>query len=534
MNLFQLVLKNMRQRSLSTTLTLLSVLLGVALAIGIMILQRESKQLFAQTDFGYEVLIGPPKGSPLQLTLNSVYHIDVSPGVVPFAVYEDMIRKQGETVPAGRSDYRQFVKLAVPMIVGDSVQSRRVLGTTPAMFGVGDDGQPMPEADRFQYRKGKSYAFAAGRAFAPRKFEAVVGADVARELKLHVYDASKSEDENLKTGGAFRVTHGMPGPNDTPDIHKPRWKIVGILEPTGTANDRVLFVPYVSLYAIAEHEEGMVDQALMRAKLDISKLPVSQREAALRTMGIDPATITEGMRVKFGLAKPATVPSGGDLMQDDHAGHAHDEAEDPDAFTFDANGDIVPNLPRDQWAISAIFVKVRGGAFGGFNTTTLMYNFKVIDDRATAVSPASVMREFFDTFLKGSANVLLAISVLVTVVAGASITTTIYNSVSARLREIAILRALGATRGKILALICTEAGLIGLGGGLLGLIVGHALTGVASGYFRRSLGEDIHWLRVDAYEWAYLAAVVVLSLLAGLVPALKAYRTPVATNLVSG
>ena len=533
MNLLQLVLKNMRQRALSTTLTLLSVLLGVALAIGIMILQRESKQLFAQTDFGYEVLVGPPKGSPLQLTLNSVYHIDQSPGVVPFSVYEDMSRKAGEPIPAGRSDYRQYVKLAVPMIVGDSVQGRRVLGTTPAMFGVGDDGKPMPDADRFEYRKGKSYSLAQGKVFAPKKFEAVVGADVARDLKLHLYDPSKSEEENLASGGAFRVTHGMPGPNDTPDVHKPRWKIVGILQPTGTANDRVLFIPYVSLYAIAEHEEGMVDQALMRAKMDLSKLPVDQREAALRQMGIDPSTITEAMRVKFGLKKPAIVPSGGDLMSDAKPA-AKDEAEDPDAFVYDANGDIVPNLPRSEWAISAIFVKVRGGAFGGFNTTTLMYNFKVIDDRATAVSPANVMREFFDTFLKGSANVLLAISVLVTVVAGASITTTIYNSVSARLREIAILRALGATRGKILALICAEAGLIGLVGGGLGLIVGHALTGVASGYFRRSLGEDINWIRVDAYEWEYLAAVVVLSLLAGLVPAMKAYRTPVATNLVSG
>jgi putative ABC transport system permease protein len=144
------------------------------------------------------------------------------------------------------------------------------------------------------------------------------------------------------------------------------------------------------------------------------------------------------------------------------------------------------------------------------------------------------MREFFNTFLKGSANVLLAISVLVTVVAGASIATTIYNSVAGRLREIAILRALGATRGKILALICAEAGLIGLAGGVIGLVVGHALTGVASGYFRRSLGEDINWLKIDRYEWEYLAAVVVLSLVAGLIPAMKAYRTPVATNLTSG
>ena len=65
MNLFQLVLKQMRQRALGTALTLLSVLLGVALAVAVLLMQRESGRLFGQTDFGYEILIGPPKGSPL-------------------------------------------------------------------------------------------------------------------------------------------------------------------------------------------------------------------------------------------------------------------------------------------------------------------------------------------------------------------------------------------------------------------------------------------------------------------------------------
>src|SRR5216110_3943518 len=100
MNLFQLVTKQMRQRSLSTSLTLLSVLLGVSLAVAIMILRREGQNLFAQTDFGYDILIGPPKGSPLQLTLNTVYHIDQSPGVIPYALYEDMARKTAP--PQGR------------------------------------------------------------------------------------------------------------------------------------------------------------------------------------------------------------------------------------------------------------------------------------------------------------------------------------------------------------------------------------------------------------------------------------------------
>src|SRR3954452_14021497 len=93
MNFFQIILKQMRQRSLSTWLTTMSVLLGVALAVSILVLRREGQNLFAQTDFGYDILIGPPKGSPLQLTLNTVYHMDVSPGLIPYSLYEDMARR---------------------------------------------------------------------------------------------------------------------------------------------------------------------------------------------------------------------------------------------------------------------------------------------------------------------------------------------------------------------------------------------------------------------------------------------------------
>src|SRR6476620_9778066 len=110
MNLLQLVIKQMRQRALSTWLTLLSVLLGVSLAVAIMILRREGQNLFAQTDFGYDVLVGPPKGSPLQLTLNTVYHMDVSPGVVPYAVFADMARR--EKPPEGHPDFRPYVRNA--------------------------------------------------------------------------------------------------------------------------------------------------------------------------------------------------------------------------------------------------------------------------------------------------------------------------------------------------------------------------------------------------------------------------------------
>jgi putative ABC transport system permease protein len=423
-------------------------------------------------------------------------------------------------------------------MVGDSFNGRRIVGTSPQMFGVDDDGKPVA-GEPFQYRNDKRYEFAAGRAFAPRRFEAVIGSEVAERERLTLYDDKLSEDENEKRGATFRATHGMPGPNETPDVHKPKWRVVGILKPTHTANDRVLFVPLVSLYAITEHEEGMLTQAMMRAGINPEKIPPDKLDETLARLGFDPQRIPESAKKSLKLAKPkpaAPAAPGGDLLRDtapppkaDDKDHDHDH-EEHDAYHLDDQGNIVPDLPQEEWALSAILVKSRGQ---GFQAQQIMYNFKVIDDRATAVNPASVMREFFNTFLAGSTQILLIISALVTVVAAASILTSIYNSVTARRREIAILRALGATRKRILTLICVEAALIGLIGGLLGVVIGHLLSAAGSVYLERTMGEGIRWLQFSREELAYLVAVVVIAFLAGLVPALKAYSTPVADNLAA-
>jgi putative ABC transport system permease protein len=508
MNLFELVLKQMRQRVLSTWLTLLSVIVGVALAIAVLILQRESAQLFGVTDFGYDTIIGPPKGSPLQLVLNTVYHLDTSPGNISYSLYEDFARKG--PAPKGRTSFEASVKIAVPFMVGDSYNGRRLIGTSPLMFGAGDDGKPVT-GEAFEYRKGQRYEIAEGRVFQARKFESVIGSDVA-------------EKEHLKLGSKFRATHGMPGPNEKPDIHKPEWTVVGILKPTHTANDRVLFLPIVSLYAIEEHENGMLIQGLLKAGIDPAKIPADQLDETLRKLGFDPDKVPKSamktLKMKMG-PKPT-----GELLQ--NVGAKKDE-EDEDAYHFDGDGNIVPDLPLEEWSLSAILVKTRAPIYH----ETLSYMFKTVRDDATAVNPATVMREFFQTFLAGSTQVLLIISWLVMVVAGVSILVSIYNSVSARMREIAILRALGATRERILSLICAEAALIGLVGALVGVLVGHLTGAVESYYFNKTLGQSIRWMLVSEKEYLVVLLAVFIATVAGLVPAIKAYSVPVATNLTN-
>ena len=118
MNLFKIVTKNMRQRALATLLTGISVALAVALTVAIVHIKRGMQQRFEQSTLGYEMVVGA-KGSPLQLVLNTVFNLDISPGNIPWAVVEKL-----------RADRR--VKVAVPFSVGDNYQGFRIIGTTDA------------------------------------------------------------------------------------------------------------------------------------------------------------------------------------------------------------------------------------------------------------------------------------------------------------------------------------------------------------------------------------------------------------------
>ncbi len=393
MNPFLLLIKQMQQRALSTWLTLLSVLLGTALAVAIMICQREGRALFAQSDFGFDVVVGA-KGSPLQLVLNTVYHMDKSPGNIPYSLYEDMLGAQekaasareaarvlGTAAPATTAagsaaeesgPWFRYAGMAVPYAVGDSYKSHRLVGTLPKLFGLEDDGVT-PRARVFEYRQGHRYEFAAGRCFHALHFEAVVGSQAAAET-------------GLKIGDQFHATHGMPNLGETPDIHAEIWTVVGILKPTGTANDRVIFLPLVSLYAISEHEQAMA------------------RDFGIRT---------------------ATAPA--------------PQVEEPKHYELTKDGYIILHLPKKEWELSAILVKGRGDP--GYAAALQIQDVISRGQAAMAVFPAEVMRQFFDTFLAGLTRLLIAICALVTVVAGIGILVSIYNSVTSRKREIAILRA---------------------------------------------------------------------------------------------
>ena len=449
MNLIQLVIKQMRQRALSTWLTFLSVTLGVALAIVILLLYREGDKLFTQADFGFDIIVGSKTGSRLDIVLNAVYQLGSPTATIPYGVYQDLQKN-----PA--------VRWAIPWAVGDNYRGRRVIGTSAAILGLDDKGAALPPEKAFEYRLGRRLQLAEGSCFNSDKFEAVIGAEVAQRT-------------DLKLGSKFKASHGAEEVGGIKDEHDETWQVVGILQPTHTAMDRLIFIPIISAVAVPEHEE------------------VLEQVAALH----------QG-------------------AEGSHSKHEHKEV-----YTLRPDGTIDLQLPKDKWALSAALVRTAGGQSQllVFETNNQPY--------AQAVNPAQEMLKFFNNILKGSRLLLLTISTLVTVVAAIGILVSIYNSVSARLKEIAIIRALGATRLRVLSLICVEAGIVGLIGGVAGLTLGHSLGGLGNIFFERYLGESISFMNVGWEEVAYLGLGVVIAVLAGLVPALKAYKTPVATNLTA-
>jgi putative ABC transport system permease protein len=183
--------------------------------------------------------------------------------------------------------------------------------------------------------------------------------------------------------------------------------------------------------------------------------------------------------------------------------------------------------PATAQDVSAALVKLRDPA-AGFRLDQL-YNKQ--GDRLTFAWPiGTVMAQLFDK-IGWFDNVLTLVAWLVAVVAAASVLASIYNSMSARRRDLAILRALGARRRIIFTAIIAEATTIAAIGAACGFFVHFALLFGAASLVRTQTGVVIEPFQ-PGWVWLWApAALMGLAALAGTVPAFKAYDVDVASSL---
>src|SRR5581483_1842029 len=101
----------------------------------------------------------------------------------------------------------------------------------------------------------------------------------------------------------------------------------------------------------------------------------------------------------------------------------------------------------------------------------------------------------FDGIVGNLELILLILAIIIVVVAAVGIMVSIYNSMSERRREIAIMRSLGAGRQTVLSIVLLESVLLSLGGGAIGFLLGHGLIGAFSPLILAKTGVAVGWLQ---------------------------------------
>lgn len=207
MNIWRISIQNIKSKALYTLLSILTLSLSIGLLLGIQQL-KTSFEHQAENNLGNIDLVIGAKGSPLQLVLSSVLHIDNPTGNISYK-------------EAKKLSKHRLVKTAIPISYGDNFKGYRIVGTTHDFLRIYDA----------ELEKGKQVH---------HSLEAVIGNSVAEQLQLSL-------------GDTFTSSHGLIE-NDI-DVHEERFTVVGILKPTQKVIDRLIVTNLESIWDVHHHEE---------------------------------------------------------------------------------------------------------------------------------------------------------------------------------------------------------------------------------------------------------------------------------------
>ncbi len=208
MNLLSLVVSYLKAKPLNTLLNIVLLALGIAVITILLLFTNQLKEKISDNTKGIDLVVGA-KGSPLQLILCNVFHIDFPTGNIK--LYE-----------ADRLAKHRLVKSAVPLALGDSYQNFRIVGTNRLYTDL--------------YK-----AELATGVWWKDDMEVVAGATAAELLKLHA-------------GDTFESSHGLTKEGSTHDAHP--FVVKGILKKTNSVIDNLILTNVSSIWSVHnEHSE---------------------------------------------------------------------------------------------------------------------------------------------------------------------------------------------------------------------------------------------------------------------------------------
>ncbi len=412
MNLLVLVWSYLKARPLNTALNIVLLSLGIAVITILLLFNNQLQQKISENSKGIDLVVGA-KGSPLQLILCNIFHIDFPTGNINL--------KEAEKISRNR-----LVKKAIPLALGDSYKGYRIIGTN----------RLYPEIYHAELASGDWWK---------NTMDVAVGDNVAHALKL-------------KEGDHFESTHGL-----TQDGHAhedQQFVITGIIKRTNTVLDNLILTNVESIWRVHE----------------------------------------------------------GHGEETDHPEHGDS--------TFTPSP-LVPSVPLGDSTreVTSLLIQYRS-PMGAIQMPRWVNGQSSLQ----AASPAFETARLF-SILGVGVDILKAFAYVLIFISGLSIFIALYNSLKERKYDLAIMRSMGASRGKLLTSILLEGGVLTFLGCILGLAMGHGALIIMQNVVQETQKAGISGLVFLAEEWIILVGSLLLGLLCAVIPAFQAYRTDISKVL---
>lgn len=493
--MLNLSLKSLGNRRFVALLAVFSIALSVALILGVERLRNEAREGFANSASGIDLIVAP-RGNDVQILMATVFGVGSTGTGISWESYEMV-----EHLPQ--------VSWAVPILMGDNHRGYPVIGTSADYF------------EHFRHSGGRQLMLRSGEVFeAPDG--AVVGADVADAF-------------GYAPGGEIINAHGSG--EVAFDVHdEAPFTITGVLERTGTATDRMVFVSLEGFDSLhvddvpgsSDPFETLATDRVARTGNNHSGHDADEEAAHILRHSQNQGTHEREER-QIGTddhhgEEETHLDAERSIDQHTSEEHAHKEH---DGLAETQVDDAHDDHAHEPGTINAIYVGLTDRA------TVLSVQRSIAEYRGealTAVLPNVALLQLWS--LTDTAETALRLMAAAVAVAGMiGMVVMLSAALDVRRREFAILRSVGATPQNIFALILLEAGLLLMAGIVVGYFALMIATRFADPVLSESLGIRIG-LGWPTYREALLIALIFCSgLCASLIPAYRVYRMTLADGL---
>ncbi|MEM7106002.1 MAG: FtsX-like permease family protein [Bacteroidota bacterium] len=484
MNLFGISWKNIRVKPLSTLLSLILFVLGVGLISLLLLVNKQMTDKFEKSHGGVNLVVGA-KGSPLQLILSSIYHIDFPTGNISLEEARPFLNPK-----------HPLIEKTVPMSLGDSYSGYRIVGTTHEYLDV-----YAAEVD-----EGKLFK---------NNFEATLGARVAEELGLDI-------------GDQFASAHGFGDSHMHHDEHP--FTVVSILKPSGTVLDQLILSNLSSIWVShAPHDES--ETATGTSEEDHSDHDHGDghnhdhdHEHGDHDHSEHDHDHGENDHGEHDHSEHDHDHGEHDHGDHDHAHHDHGHSE-PGIYTTNDLFEAIPENEEKEITSMLIFYKsetdFRALNMGrGINDNTDMQS----------ANPVYQTARLFEMMGVGE-RALRALALIIVIVSGLSVFISLFSSLKERRYELAIMRVMGASRSKLFLLVIIEGLIIAILGFLIGIGVSHFAMEVLARYMQDAYQYSFTGMMFLKEELILLGGALIVGFIAALIPAIQASKTDISETL---